>query len=89
MIFGNQTKKDIFLESVLTDYFGSNFINVLSQENIQGYENGHISKEIIQKYSKDEYPYYYICGPEKMTDSIESQISSMGVSAGYIVRERF
>ena len=49
LIFANKGKADIILEDYFDAILDKDFINVLSNENLDGYENGYISPEIIKK----------------------------------------
>ncbi len=89
LIFANKTKSDIILEDKFKELLGSNFINVLSDDNLEGYEHGYISGELIKKYSEPHTKYYYLCGPPPMMTAIEGQLSSLGVADSSIVKEAF
>ena len=89
LIFGNKTKADIILEEKFNALLGKNFVNVLSEEQVEGYEHGHISEALIKKHLDPNLNYYYICGPDPMMDAIEKQLASLGVSSDSIVREGF
>ena len=89
LLFGNKTKADIILEAKFNGLLGNNFVNVLSDEEVEGYEKGHISEELIKKHSEPSLNYYYLCGPDPMMNAIEKQLASLGVSSEFIVREGF
>lgn len=89
LLFGNKTKADIILEEKFNGLLGNNFVNVLSDEEVEGYEKGHISEELIKKHSEPSLNYYYLCGPDPMMKAIEKQLASLGVSSEFIVREGF
>lgn len=89
LIFANKTKADIILEDSFKALLGKNFINVLSDEKLEGYEYGHISEEIIRKQIDGGTKYFYLCGPEPMMEAVEKQLSSLGISQEAIVKEGF
>jgi ferredoxin-NADP reductase len=89
LMFANKTKGDIILESYFTNLLGENFINVLSEEDIEGYEHGYINQEILKKYKDENIPYYYLCGPEPMMDAVEASLVAIGVDAKAIIKEDF
>ena len=89
LLFANKTKSDIILESSFQNLLGNNFINVLSNEKITGYEQGFISAAMIQKYSDNPSGYYYLCGPPPMMDAIEKHFETLGISKEKIVKEVF
>lgn len=89
LLFANKTKADIILESKLRKMLGSNFVNILSDENLPGYEHGFITSTLIQKYASTNNEYFYLCGPPPMMQSIEKQLSILGIQEKFIVKEAF
>lgn len=89
LIFANKGKADIILEDYFDAILDKDFINVLSNENLDGYENGYISPEIIKKYSEEDLKYYYLCGPPPMMDAVEGHLASLGIAEDFIVKESF
>ncbi|MCC7401489.1 MAG: flavodoxin reductase [Chitinophagaceae bacterium] len=89
LIFANKTKSDIIHEDYFTRLLGKNFINILSDENLAGYEHGFISPELLKKYSDGASGYYYLCGPPPMMQAVEKYLAGLGISENRIVREAF
>ncbi|HUH74177.1 MAG TPA: FAD-binding oxidoreductase [Chitinophagales bacterium] len=89
LIFANKTKADIILEDKFDEMLGENFINVLSDENLDGYEHGFITEEILKKHIDGNSQYFYLCGPPPMMDAVEKQLASIGIDNDHIVKEAF
>lgn len=89
LVFANKTKADIIHEKELTKLLGNNFINILSDEKLDGYEQGFISAELIKKHITPFTKYFYVCGPEPMMDAIATQLTSLGITSEFIVKEAF
>lgn len=89
LIFANKTKADIILKEEFEKLLGKNFINVLSDENVEGYEHGYINETILKKYISDKEMKIYLCGPEPMMDAIEKQLANIGIVGTSIVKEEF
>ena len=89
LIFANKTKEDIILEDRFRGMLGDNFINVLSGEDLEGYEHGYISAELIQNQKSDDLKYYYLCGPKPLMDAVEGHLKSLGITDDFIVKEGF
>lgn len=89
LLFANKTKADIIQENTLRKMLGENFINILSEENLTGYEHGFITAALISKYCRFNNEYYYLCGPPPMMKSIENQLYNLGIAEKYIVKEAF
>lgn len=89
LIFANKTQADIILESKFQQLLGDNFTNILSDENIENYEHGYISADLIKKHINEHTKYFYLCGPEPMMQAVEKQLSSLGIADSFIVKEAF
>ena len=89
LIFANKTKADIILEDKFHKLLGNNFINILSDENIPGYEHGYITAELIKRQLNANDQFFYICGPEPMMQTVEKHLSLLGISKDHIVKEAF
>lgn len=89
LIFANKTKDDIILEEKFSSLLGTNFINVLSDENRKGYEHGFITAGLIKKQLSGAAQYFYLCGPDPMMQAVEKQLASLGIAGAFIVREAF
>lgn len=89
LIFANKTKNDIILEDMFTLLLGSNFINVLSEEKIEGYEQGFISADLIKKNITENTKYYYLCGPPPMMKAMKKHLVVIGIDSKFIIEESF
>jgi ferredoxin-NADP reductase len=89
LLFANKTKADIILEDEFSALLGNDFVNILSDENLEGYEHGRITKEFLKKHVKDFSKEFYICGPPPMIKEIVGQLAFLGVNKDQIVMEVF
>ncbi|MFV5692134.1 flavodoxin reductase [Flavobacterium sp. LT1R49] len=89
LIFANKTKADIILESEFKKILGINFITILSEEKLDGYANGQITKDFIKTNSDTSDKLFYLCGPPPMMEAIEKQLIDLKVSKKSIVKEKF
>lgn len=89
LIFANKKQEDIILRAEFEKLLGKNFINILSAEEVEGYEHGYVNSELIRKYSDENLKYYYLCGPDPMMDAVVKQLEELGVKPEFIVREGF
>ena len=89
LIFANKTKADIILEDKFHLLLGNKFINILSDEELEGYEHGYISAELIKKHMDRQSRYIYLCGPPPMMAAVEKHLSLLGVADDFIVKEGF
>jgi ferredoxin-NADP reductase len=89
LLFANKTKADIILENKFKTLLGKNFVNILSDELVAGYDQGFITAAIIKKYIDPSVKYFYLCGPPPMMQSIETILDSLGVSKEQLIKEAF
>ena len=89
LIFANKTNSDIILEEEFKNLLGENFINILSEENIDGYENGYITEDFLQANIGDFNKNFYVCGPPPMMDAIEKMLANLHVDEKLIIKEAF
>jgi ferredoxin-NADP reductase len=87
LIFANKTKADIILEEEFKTLLGKNFINILSDENAEGYANGQITEEFLKANSGGTDQLFYLCGPKPMMEAVEQQLEGMYVKNESIIKE--
>ena len=89
LIFANKTKADIILEEEFRNLLGKNFINVLSDEKVDGYANGFITEDFLKANIGDLDKNFYVCGPPPMMDAIEKMLANLHVNKKLIIKEAF
>lgn len=66
-IMGNHIlKADIILENEFEALLGDAFINILSDEQMEGYHYGGVTEEFLKANVADCNQQFYICGPPPM-----------------------
>jgi ferredoxin-NADP reductase len=89
LIFANKTKADIIHAKEFEELLGGNFINILSDEKVNGYANGQITEDFIRTNSEGFNKVFYVCGPPPMMDAVENQLANLHVADNLIVKESF
>jgi ferredoxin-NADP reductase len=89
LIFANKTKADIILEEELKNMLGNNFINILSDEKVNGFANGFITENFLKENIDGLDKYFYVCGPPPMMDAIENMLMNLNVDKKLIIKEAF
>lgn len=79
LVFANKTKADIILEKKFTDLLNHAFINVLSDEKLDGYHYGRINDDFLKANITDFKQQFYVCEPPPMMDAILNQLAKLGV----------
>ncbi len=89
LVFANKTKADIILENELKDMLGDAFINILSDEKLEGYHYGMINEVFLKANLSGFDQQFYICGPPPMLEAILKQLANLGVGENKITKEEF
>ena len=87
LLFANKSRRDIILQEQFREWLGSNFVNVLSEEEAEGYHHGYIDKEFLGDQLDDLNQYFYICGPMEMIEDVVDALDNLGVDEDHIVTE--
>lgn len=87
LIFANKTKADIILKEELENMLEDQFITILSEEDTSEYNHGHIDKTFLKDHVLDLQQKFYICGPEKMIESVVNDLKTIGVKDDNIIVE--
>lgn len=89
LIFANNRKEDIIDYKYFHNLLGDNFINVLSDEKTEEFENGYITKDLIKSQLVNDKSIVYLCGPPPMMDAVLKQLDDLGIDESRIVKEGF
>ena len=89
LIFANKTVADIIHKDEFKMMLGENFINILSNDESEGFEHGQINLEFLKAQGVNDHEYIYLCGPSPMMESIEEQLRKLNVKEDAIVKEVF
>lgn len=87
LLFANKTKTDIILEDEFKALLGDAFVNILSDEQIDGYHYGRVTEEFIKENVNHFNQQFYICGPPPMIKDVEEQLINLGVQKDQITKE--
>jgi ferredoxin-NADP reductase len=89
LIFANKTSNDIINQQEFEQMLGKDFINILSEEEVDRYAHGLIDEDFL-KANIDRFDQkFYVCGPSPMMDSVLGQLDKLGVEKSLIVTEEF
>lgn len=89
LLFSNKTSKDIILKEEFEKMLGDNFINTLTDEKSEKYDNRKMDESYLKEKIKNLSQYFYICGPDPMIESIKEDLLKLGVDKDKIVIEQF
>jgi len=89
LIFSNRTTNDIILKDEFEKMLGKNFINTITNEKTEKYDNRKMDESYLSEKIKDLSQYFYICGPDAMIESIKEILLHLGADKNKIVIEEF
>ncbi len=89
LIFANKTMEDIILGQEFKKMLGSNFINILSEQNVEGVAHGIITQDFLKGHLDKPGQNIYICGPDPMMDAVCGFLANLHVDENLIIKEAF
>jgi ferredoxin-NADP reductase len=87
LFFSNKTKKDIILKDEFDKMLGDHFVNVITDEKTDKYINQFIDKDFLKEHISDFSKHFYLCGPPKMTESMQKALKELGANPDALVFE--
>ena len=93
LIYGSRTLADTMFQKELKELEANcdriRVINVLSDEELEGYEHGFITAELIKKYAPEGEYSLFVCGPQVMRKFVDREIETLGLRKKFIRNELF
>lgn len=84
---------DLCFDDQLKNTLGNRYIRLLSDDNNMIDENlfkGYFNREVLSQRVENTDKYqYFICGPDKMIDSVENELKNIGIANNKIHSEKF
>lgn len=88
LFFTNKTEKDIILKKEFNEMLGKNFINTLTDEKKEGYENGRIDYTFLKEKIDNFKQHFYVCGPPQFVTAISEALTQLGAKTDTVVFEK-
>jgi ferredoxin-NADP reductase len=88
LFYSNKTAKDIILRDELDKILGDNFINTLTREKNDLYDNRRIDKAYLMEKITDFKQPFYICGPDQFVTEIQQTLIGLGATADSVIIEK-
>jgi ferredoxin-NADP reductase len=88
LIFSNKTDEDIILENELTSMLGENVLYIITDKQSHKYSSGFINEEFLSDRIDDFNKHFYLCGPPKMIEALESILTRLGASPDAVIFEK-
>ncbi len=88
LYFANKKAEDVIVEEELRGILGDDAHFILSREEKEGYEQGHIDGDFLKKHIRNFKQPFYVCGPDKMIADVNGVLTGLGASAESLVFEK-
>lgn len=86
LIYGARTREDLMITPDVVTDARIKMVVVLSDEEVEGYEHGFITEELLRRYVPENAS-YFMCGPNAMYQFVSGEIVKLGVADTSIRRE--
>jgi ferredoxin-NADP reductase len=83
LFFSNKTSADIIYKEELTNMLKENATFIITRE-----QNIHIDKNFLQSNVPDFSKHFYVCGPDKMIQEINTTLEQLGAETELLVFEK-
>lgn len=84
----NKGPLDVILDEELTRMLGKNFLKVFTRQNVIGFKERRIDRDMLITLVQDFDQYFYVCGPDAFVKDINGMLVSLGAKAESLVFER-
>ncbi len=88
LLFANRTERDVILGNELKKMLGENYVDILENPETLGAKGRLIDYELLKQYLSNKFKFYYICGPEKFTNTMKQNLIGLGVEKSQIIIEQ-
>ena len=93
LLYGSRTLADTMFQEDLKALEAKcpriKLVNILSDEQAEGYEHGFITAELIKKYAPQGEYSLFVCGPQVMRNFVDKEIATLGLRKKFIRNELF
>lgn len=86
VLYGVRTRSDLLIDLDSVNHKNIKVVPVLSHEEVDGYEHGFITKELISKYVPAKYS-VFMCGPDAMYNFVKEEFVKLGLDKHSIRQE--
>ena len=93
LLYGSRTLADTMFQADLKALEEKcpriKLVNILSDEQVAGYEHGFITADLIRKYAPEGDYSLFVCGPQVMRNFVDKEIATLGLRKKFIRNELF
>jgi ferredoxin-NADP reductase len=87
LIYSNRTVHDVILDRELSRLLGKRYLNIFTRQNVVGFQERRIDRDLLITLVQDFDQYFYICGPQEFVNNLNSMLITLGATAESLVFE--
>ena len=87
LIYTNKTVQDVILDQELAKLLGKRFLNIFTRQNVVGFHERRIDKDLLIALVQDFDQYFYVCGPERFVNDINGILLELGATSDSLIFE--
>lgn len=88
LIYSNKTSDDVIMQEELQIMLKSNFVRLLTHENVVGFIGRRIDRNFLIENIADFGQHFYICGSTEFVENITEYLLDLGVTPDSLVIEK-
>jgi ferredoxin-NADP reductase len=87
LIYSNKTAHDVILDEELTKLLGKRYLNIFTRQNVVGFRERRIDREMLITLVQNFDQYFYICGPEDFVTNLNTMLKELGATSESLIFE--
>lgn len=87
LIYSNKTSYDVIIEEELQKMLKKDFLNLFTRENVIGFLERRIDRNVLIENIANFGQLFYVCGPDQFVKSITGYLLDLGATADCVVIE--
>ena len=88
LLLTNRMAVDVIMDEEFTKMLGKNFLKIFTRQNVLGFHERRIDRDLLITLVQDFDQHFYVCGPEGFVKDINALLVDLGASAEQLVFER-
>lgn len=88
LLVSNRTAGDVILDDELTKMLGRHFLKVFTRQNVVGFHERRIDRDILVTLVQNFDQHFYVCGHDDFVRGINGMLLELGARSEWLVFER-
>lgn len=85
LLCANKRAEDVILDEEFTKMLGKNYLKIFTRQNVIGFHERRIDRDMIITLVQDFDQHFYVCGPEDFVTDINKMLVDLGASPEKLV----